>query len=109
MKTVKVFVLAIMIGSFLLYGCSGSESGKDVGGDDPIYQECGDDIWCYHDKVVELGDPDKCEDILKYWNDNDKGVVGSCYYEIARKTGDCSLCDKIEKADIRDTCVKDVC
>ncbi len=103
-------ILTFLLAACMFFvGCSGTDDGKDIGADDPIYQECGNDIWCYHDKVVELGDAEKCEDILQYWDDNDKGVVGSCYYEIARKTGDCSLCDKIEKADIKATCVKDVC
>ena len=97
--------LVVICASFFVCGCSGDDEGTD----DPIRQECGNDIWCYHDAVVELGDADKCEDILNYWNDSDLGVVGSCFNEIARNTSDCSLCDRIEKVDIHDSCVRDVC
>lgn len=107
MKQTIPFVL--FLAGALILACNGSDNdGPDVE-EDAIKVECGENIWCYHDKVVELGDENKCPDILNYWNDVDKGVVGSCFNEIARDKSDCSICDRIEKADIHSACVRDVC
>ena len=76
---------------------------------DPIKIECGENIWCYHDKVVETNDYPLCFNINNYWDDVDQGVVGSCIEFIARNTTNCSLCEHIVKQDIHDTCVRDVC
>jgi len=102
-------LLAVGILGWALAGCSGSDNKGDNGSDDPIRQQCGEDIWCYHDAVVASGDVDKCDDILNYWNDEDRGVVGSCQYEIAVATQDCSICSRIEKSDIRSSCNRDAC
>lgn len=88
-------------------GDNGNGDGSTDAGDDPIKQQCGNDIWCYHDAVVALGDPDKCANINKYWTDTDQGVVGDCYYQIAKAKHDCAICSRIVKSDIYATCMKD--
>ncbi len=82
---------------------------KDCEVTDSIKVECGENIWCYHDKVVELGNPDSCANINNYWNDVDQGVVGNCYYQIAINTRNCPLCERIIKQDIHNLCVREVC
>ncbi len=76
---------------------------------DSIKIECGENIWCYHDKVVETNDYTLCFNINNYWNDEDQGVVGSCIESIARNLDDCSLCEYIVKQDIHNSCVRDFC
>lgn len=61
-------------------------------GEDPIKEKCKDDPWCYQQEVEKIGDPDLCENILKYWPKAD-GVHGWCFYRLALKQKDCSLCD----------------
>jgi hypothetical protein len=36
-------------------------------------------------------------------------VHGWCYYQLALRRKDCSLCDSIQEADIRKMCELDVC
>jgi hypothetical protein len=78
---------------------------------DPIYQKCRDhprDAWCYEEEVERIGDPELCENILVYWPVAD-GVHGWCLYRLALKKKDCSLCDRIKKADIRKLCIEEMC
>jgi len=80
---------------------------------DPIYEKCisqKDDPapWCYQMEVEKIGDPDLCDNILNYWPTAD-GVHGQCLYQLALKNKDCSLCNRIKKADIRKMCILDVC
>jgi hypothetical protein len=77
----------------------------------PIYQKCRDhprDAWCYEEEVERIGDPELCENILVYWPVAD-GVHGWCLYRLALKKKDCSLCDRIKKADIRKLCIEEMC
>jgi hypothetical protein len=81
--------------------------------EDPIYEKCQVRTdrprpWCYQEEVEKIGDPDLCENILKYWPKAD-GVHGWCYYQLAMKNKDCSLCERIRTADIKKMCRKDVC
>ena len=79
--------------------------------DDPIYEKCKDQPrgpWCYQETVEKLGKPELCENILKFWPKAD-GVHDWCYYQLAMKQKDCSLCKKIKKADIKKMCKLDVC
>jgi hypothetical protein len=79
--------------------------------DDIFYLECKDHPrgpWCYQEAVEQRNQPELCENILKYWPRAD-GVHGWCYYQLAMKNKDCSLCDKIRKADIKKMCRLDVC
>ena len=78
---------------------------------DLIYEKCKDhprDAWCYEEEVERIGDPELCENILVYWPVAD-GVHGWCFYRLALKKKDCSLCDRIKKADIRKLCIEEVC
>ena len=78
---------------------------------DSIYDKCKDqprEPWCYQEEVERIGDPDLCENILEYWPKAD-GVHGWCFYRLALKNKDCSLCDRIQKGDIRKLCILDVC
>ena len=78
---------------------------------DPLYEQCKDhprNAWCYEEGVEARNDPAACENILKYWPVAD-GVHGWCYYQLAMKNKDCSLCGKIRKGDIRTMCRRDVC
>ncbi|BBO76636.1 hypothetical protein DSCW_40530 [Desulfosarcina widdelii] len=79
--------------------------------DDHIYLECKDHPrgpWCYQEAVEQHNQPELCENILKYWPKAD-GVHGWCYYQLAMKNKDCSLCDRIHAADIKKMCRLDVC
>jgi len=81
--------------------------------DDPIYEKCifqTDDPapWCYQQEAKSIGDPDLCENILKYWPKAD-GVHGQCYYELAIQNKDCELCKRIKDEQIRKMCELDVC
>ena len=87
--------------------------GNAFAGDDPIHEKCmnqADDPppWCYQMEVERIGDAGLCENILKYWP-KAVGVHGVCYYNLARKQKDCSLCSFIENADIKKMCELDVC
>jgi len=105
MKTKKVFLFVPLIISIFF--------SVSLAKDDKIKEECTDHPrgpWCYEEKVVELLDADLCSNITKYWGKNANGVEGYCFYEIALKTKDCTLCDRITKADIRNNlCLRDVC
>lgn len=81
--------------------------------DDPIYEKCisqTDDPapWCYQQEVKRIGEPDLCENILKYWPKAD-GVHGQCYYELAIQNKDCELCKRIIDEQIRKMCELDAC
>ena len=81
--------------------------------EDPIHEKCINQQadpapWCYQMEVEKIGDPDLCDNILNYWPTAD-GVHGQCLYQLALKNKDCSLCDRIKKADIRKMCILDVC
>ena len=81
--------------------------------DDPIYEKCisqSDDPapWCYQQEVKSIGNPDLCENILKYWPKAD-GVHGQCYYELAIQNKDCELCKSIKNEQIRKMCELDAC
>lgn len=76
--------------------------------EDPIYDMCQSQTerpgpWCYQEEVEKIGDPDLCENILKYWP-KAIGVHGWCYYRLALLQKDCSLCSRIRKDDIKKTC-----
>lgn len=81
--------------------------------DTDLYNACKEDKrapWCYEEKVVDMRKPELCANITKHWGDNAGGVEGYCYYEIAKKTKDCSLCKKIKDSQIRNNlCIRDVC
>ena len=101
-----VFMMCFFIG---LSCCPGNASAED----DPIYEKCTGQQdrpapWCYQEEVERIGDPDLCENILQYWPAAD-GVHGWCFYRLALKNKDCSLCNRIKKADIRKMCILDVC
>ncbi len=81
--------------------------------DDPIYDRCmsaTDDPppWCYQIEVEKIGDPKLCDNILTYWPKAD-GVHGWCYYRLGLKQKDCTLCNAIQKSDIKVMCRRDVC
>lgn len=81
--------------------------------EDPIHEKCTSQQdrpapWCYQEEVEQIGDPDLCENILDYWP-TANGVHGWCFYRLALKNKDCSLCNRIKKADIRKMCIRDVC
>lgn len=80
---------------------------------DPIYDKCTAQTdnpapWCYQEAVKAIGNPDLCENILKYWPTAD-GVHGQCFYELARQTKDCNLCKRIKNDAIRKMCNLDGC
>ncbi len=80
---------------------------------DAIYEKCTNQQadpapWCYQMEVERIGDADLCENILEYWPKAD-GVHGWCFYRLALKHKDCSLCDRIQKEDIRKLCILEVC
>ena len=80
---------------------------------DAIYEKCTNQQadpapWCYQREVERIGDADLCENILKYWPKAD-GVHSWCFYRLALKQKDCSLCDRIKKEDIRKLCILEVC
>jgi len=69
--------------------------------EDPLYEMCQAQTdrpgpWCYQEEVEKIGDPDLCENILKYWP-RAIGVHGWCYYRLAFLHKDCTLCDRIWK------------
>jgi len=81
--------------------------------EDLIYKKCTGQSeepapWCYQREVEKIAEPDLCENILKYWPVAN-GVHGWCYYRIALKQKDCSLCKRIRKKDIRKLCIDEVC
>lgn len=80
---------------------------------DAIYEKCTNQQadpapWCYQMEVERIGDADLCENILEYWP-KANGVHGWCFYRLALKQKDCSLCDRIQKEDIRKLCILEVC
>jgi hypothetical protein len=105
MKNSLTFVLVLF--GFLLF------SNQVFSESDPIYQRCTNQQkdpapWCYQMEVERIGDPDLCENILQYWP-KANGVHGWCFFQIALKNKDCSLCDRIQTEDIRKLCITDVC
>ena len=77
---------------------------------DAIYEKCSDqprEPWCYQEEVERIGDADLCENILEYWPKTNR-VHGWCFYRLALKQKDCSLCDRIQKKDIRKLCILEV-
>ncbi|MFO7883626.1 MAG: hypothetical protein R6U68_02295 [Desulfobacteraceae bacterium] len=79
--------------------------------EDEIYEKCKNEVrapWCYQEAVEQLEEPALCENILKYWP-KAKGVHGWCYYRLALKNKDCTLCDYIKNADIKKMCKLDAC
>ena len=79
---------------------------------DAIYEKCTNQQadpapWCYQEEVERIGDADLCEKIFEYWPKAD-GVHGWCFYKLALKQKDCSLCDRIQKEDIRKLCILEV-
>jgi hypothetical protein len=102
----RLTFLCVLISLFLFSNQLFAES-------DPIYERCVNQKtdpapWCYEAQVERIGDPDLCENILKYWSKAD-GVHGWCFYRLAVKKKDCSLCNRIKKQDIRKMCIRDVC
>jgi len=81
--------------------------------EEELYANCKDEKrapWCYEEKVVAMKIPELCEFITQYWGKAAKGVQGYCYYEIAKKTKDCSICNRIKDSRIRNNlCNEDVC
>lgn len=80
---------------------------------DAIYEKCINQQtepapWCYQRKVERIGDADLCEKILEYWP-KANGVHGWCFYRLALKHKDCSLCDRIQAEDIRKLCILEAC
>ena len=78
---------------------------------DEIFEACKNHPrgpWCYQETVEQRNQPRLCEHILKHWPRAD-GVHGWCYYQLAMKNGDCSLCDRIHTSDIKKMCSRDVC
>jgi hypothetical protein len=105
MKNSLTFVLVLF--GFLLF------SNQVFSESDSIYQRCTNQQkdpapWCYQMEVERIGDPELCENILQYWPKAD-GVHGWCFFQIALKNKDCSLCGRIQKGDIRKLCVLEVC
>ena len=81
--------------------------------EDPIYEKCTAQTkapapWCYQEEVEKIGDPNLCENILKYWPKAD-GVHGWCYYRLALVQKDCELCNRIATPDIKRMCKLDAC
>ncbi len=81
--------------------------------EDPIYEKCSAQTkdpapWCYQGEVEKIGDPNLCENILKYWPKAD-GVHGWCYYRLALIQKDCELCNRIVTQDIKRMCKLDAC
>ena len=96
-------VSLLMAVSLLVFGTS------VLGEEDLVKEKCKNDPWCYQQEVEKIGDPELCENILKYWP-KAGGVHGWCFYRLALKQKDCSLCDRIKAKDIRENlCYKDVC
>ena len=105
MKNRLTFVLVLF--GFLLF------SNQVFSESDPIYEKCTNQQkdpapWCYQMEVERIGDPDLCENILRYWP-KARGVYGWCFFRIALKNKDCSLCDRIQKKDIHKLCILEVC
>ncbi len=100
----------LSVGLMLMaFACGEDEGGSALCDGDTVCEQCGSDPWCYHHIVVAQRDSVRCANITLYWGSDAVGVEGNCYYEIAMLTSDCSLCDKITKADIAAACVDDVC
>ncbi len=104
--------LRILLAACLLGGML-SPATMLVAEDDAIYERClsqTDDPapWCYQREVESLGDPDQCENILRYWP-KAVGVHGQCYYALALKNQDCALCQRIIDEQLRRMCELDAC
>jgi hypothetical protein len=101
------WVLLLSLFGFVLF------SSRVFAESDLIYEKCTNQKtdpapWCYQREVERIGNPDLCENILQYWPKAD-GVHGWCFFQIALKNKDCSLCDRIQKGDIRKLCIREVC
>ena len=106
MKKRICFFLVLSCGILVMAMASVSQSADDV-----LYEKCKDKPrgpWCYQEAVEILMEPNRCENILKFWP-KAVGVHGWCYYQIGLKTKNCKLCDRIKKGDIKSMCKKDVC
>ena len=104
-RTIAIITVSIMIALSLSGAIAFAE-------EDTLFERCKDDPrapWCYEEEVVAQRQPDRCENITKHWGKAAMGVEGYCFYEIAVKTRDCSLCKRIKKGDIRKTCKLDAC
>ena len=99
-------LIVVMVGFSLFIGNALAEN-------DSIYEKCINQQtdpapWCYQMEVERIGDADLCENIFKYWP-KANGVHGWCFFRIALKNKDCSLCDRIQKKDIHKLCILEVC
>ncbi len=97
--------------TLLLWVLTAAAAAMAQDSQDEIFKACKDHPrgpWCYQETVEQRNQPELCENILKYWPRAD-GVHGWCYFQLALKNKDCSLCDRIRKADIKRMCRLDVC
>jgi hypothetical protein len=69
--------------------------------DDPDKDSCGEDVFCYKDKMVETNDYRNCDQILWYWNDPQDYFVSQCIYEIALQASNSGLCNEITNSGIQ--------
>ena len=103
----RVFVSGMLVLWLVMTGAAAMAQDDHDG----IYTACKDHPrgpWCYQENVEQHNQPELCENILKYWPRAD-GVHGWCYYQLAMKNRDCSLCERVHKADIKRMCRRDVC
>lgn len=77
---------------------------KTSAGSDSFKTDCGEDIFCYKNKIVETEDKEKCEQILWYWNDPIDYFVSSCLYDIARALDESEICGEISNEAIKTAC-----
>ncbi|SHE70399.1 hypothetical protein SAMN02745206_00708 [Desulfacinum infernum DSM 9756] len=102
-------LLPLIAALFMMVVASPGPAGAQS--DDPIYEKCRGEPrepWCYQEEVERLQRPELCENILRYWPDA-HGVHGWCYYRLAWKKKDCSLCEPIVNEQVQRLCKREVC
>lgn len=92
---------------FCPYSCT-DETDSDCNRTDVLNEtfreECGDDVFCFIEKVAKDGNVDDCDSILNYWNDPQDYLVNTCIFEYAKDNEDEALCDDITDEAVRMMC-----
>ncbi len=114
MKLASLFIWILALAAGFFFACCGGDDTEDTVdcGNDTLCQQCEEQTTdpgprCYQEALLVEEDPDRCSNISDYWGESALGMEGTCFYEIMRVTGDCSLCDQIEEPQVKSMCDAD--
>ncbi len=64
---------------------------------------CGDNVNCYHDKIVKTLNFALCPSVRNYWDDENYIIESSCLMNIAIKINKSSICSYILNEEIKNS------